>query len=107
MIHVHRRANAYQDRARAYKILLDGQEVGNVKRGESAAFDAAPGAHELQLKIDWATSEPVSVEVQAGQDVHFNCWPNAKPLTALYWITVGRSRYIGVEEVAGPPQSSV
>ena len=100
MIHVHRRANAYQDRARAYKVVLDGEEVGRVKRGESVSFDAAPGAHQLQLKIDWATSEPLSVDVVAGQDLHFECWPNAKPLTALYWITLGRRRYIGLRSSA-------
>jgi hypothetical protein len=96
VIHIDRRANAYQDRARAYKVMLDGQEVGRVKRGESVSFDAAPGAHQLQMKIDWATSEPLDIQVAPGQDLRFECWPNAKPLTALYWITVGRSKYIGL-----------
>ena len=103
MIHVHRRANAYQDRARAYKITLDGQEVGKVKRGESVAVDAAPGAHPLQLKIDWAVSEPLEVQVQPGVDAHFECWPNSTPFTALYWITFGRKKYIGLAPAAGPP----
>jgi hypothetical protein len=98
MIHVHRRANAYQDRARAYKVMLDGEEVGRVKRGESVSFDAAPGGHQLQLKIDWATSEPLDVQVAGGQDLNFECWPNSSPLTALYWITFGRKRYIGLEQ---------
>jgi hypothetical protein len=106
MIHIHRSANAYQDRARAYKIMLDGQEVGKVKRGESVAVDAAPGAHQLQLKIDWAVSQPLDVQVQAGQDAHFECHPNSTPLTALYWITFGRKNYIGLAPAAGPPPAS-
>ena len=96
MIHVQRRDVAYQDRARAYKVMLDGEEMGRVKRGESVSFDAAPGAHQLQMKIDWATSEPLDIEVAAGQDLRFECWPNAKPLTALYWTTFGRKKYIGL-----------
>ncbi len=96
MIHIQRRANAYQDRARAYKVLLDGAEAGSVKRGETVSVDAAPGAHTLQMKIDWATSEPVQVNVVGGQDLHFECWPNAKPLTAIYWTTLGRKKYIAL-----------
>jgi hypothetical protein len=97
MIHVHRRSGRYQDRARAYKVLLDGQEVGKVKHGESVSVDATPGPHRLQMKIDWATSEPIDLDVQPDQDLHFECWPNSTPLTALYWITFGRNRYIGLQ----------
>jgi hypothetical protein len=102
LIHIARRANAYQDRARAYKVMLDGEEVGRVKRGESVSFDAAPGAHQLQMKIDWATSEPVDIQVAPGQDLHFECWPNSTPLTALYWTTFGKNKYIGLAPASQP-----
>lgn len=103
MIHVHRRDAAYQDRARAYKVLLDGEEVGKVKRGQTVTVDAAPGAHKLQLKIDWARSPTLDVQLEPGEDAHFECAPNSTPLTALYWITFGLKNYIQLKALAEPP----
>jgi hypothetical protein len=103
MIHVHRRDAGYQDRLRAYQVMLDGEEVGRVKRGESVTVDAAPGAHRLQLKIDWCLSKPIELQVAPGQDAYFECWPNSKPFTVLYWITFGRKEYIGLGPAAALP----
>jgi hypothetical protein len=97
-IRVERQATGRADLLRRYTVILDGNSVGRVKRGESITIDTAPGHHDLHLKIDWARSPSLELDLADGQQRDVRCWPNAKPLAALYWITVGRSRYIGIEE---------
>ena len=96
-IHVERRAGGYVDRGRAYTVLVDGAESGKVKHGEGVDVAVSPGTHEVQMKIDWTRSLPISVEVADGEQVRLSCAPNANPLTVLWYISVGRSRYIDLQ----------
>ncbi len=93
-IRVEREAGGYTDRLRAYTVLVDGAEVGKVKRGESVETPVAAGAHLVQMKVDWTRSIPVKVEVADGEQARLSCAPNANPLTILWNITFGRHRYI-------------
>jgi hypothetical protein len=95
-IRVRRDDAPWPDRLRGYRVVLDGAVVGSVKRGESITVMTDAGYHELHLKIDWARSESVQLDLKPDGEADVRCWPNARALTALYWITVGRSRYIGV-----------
>jgi hypothetical protein len=104
-ISVERQAGGYTDRARAYKVLVDGDEKATVKHGQTAEVEVAPGEHELQMKVDWATSPPLRVELADGDHARFACAPNANPLTAWFYAFFKRSVYIRLEPVA--PGSSV
>jgi hypothetical protein len=95
-IHVHRDSDGSAERFRSYRILLDGVRVGSVKRGRTAALETEAGRHSLQVAIDWGRSLPVALDLGPGDEVDVQCWTNAKPLTALYWITLGRQRYLGL-----------
>jgi hypothetical protein len=94
------------DRLRRYKVLLDGRQVSLIGRGERIVLPVEPGEHTLQLAIDWATSPPVALRVEVGEEVGMRCASNASPLTVLYWITFGRRRYLRLEPEArsGTPQ---
>ncbi len=100
-IHVNRRPGGYVDRARAYKVLVDGEEKGRIKAGESVTADVAPGRHEVHLGIDWARSPTLAVDVQPGEQVTLHCRPNANPFNMLWYISGGRKNYIGLEREAG------
>ena len=52
------RDSGYADSLRAYKMILDGEEIGMVKSGESKSFPVSPGEHAIQAKIDWCSSSP-------------------------------------------------
>lgn len=43
-IHVDRQAGGYTDRARAYKVLVDGEERGTVKQCEGVEIESGPAA---------------------------------------------------------------
>jgi len=54
------RDSGYADRLRAYKIILDGENVGSISNGEKVDLNVPAGEHELYLKIDWARSNKLN-----------------------------------------------
>lgn len=97
VIHVDRQAAGYTDRARAYKVLVDGDERGSLKAGEGVEIEVEPGSHELQMRIDWASSPMIEVELAEGARAEFACAANASPLTAIFYAVFRRSNYIRLE----------
>jgi hypothetical protein len=55
-VEVQREVGGLTDHLRSYKLVLDGQVVGQLRPGESCVVDVATGPHELFLKIDWGRS---------------------------------------------------
>jgi hypothetical protein len=96
-VDIERRAGGYTDRARAYKVLVDGSEVGRIKAGESYGADVAPGHHEVQIAIDWARSPVVELDLAEGESARLFCKPNANPLTVLWYTIFARKRYVALE----------
>jgi hypothetical protein len=96
-VRLRRRRRLYADRLRAYDVLVDDERVGRLKHGEEASFEVEPGRHKVQLRIDWASSEPRVIDLRAGEVAELECRAR-NPLGAVYWITFGRRRYIRLEE---------
>jgi hypothetical protein len=96
-IHVERDKRGRVDRVRAYRVMLDGNEVGRVKRGETLTVTATPGQHELHFAIDWCRSAYQDLELADGETVTVRCWSNARPYSSIFYITFGRKNYIGAE----------
>lgn len=91
------RASAYVDRARAYKIMIDGHEVGRIKNDTSQTLSVPAGSHELFLKVDWATSPPLTVDVSPGQEVRYVCRPTANAFLAVLYSFFNRKNYLTLE----------
>jgi hypothetical protein len=98
-IHVDRVANLWIDRARAYKVVVDGQPIGDIRRGESKTFDVPAGAHEVNMKIDWALSPVVALDLPEGGSARLECGPRANILTLLWYITFARKRYVRLAQI--------
>jgi hypothetical protein len=96
-IHVDRQAGGYTDRARAYKVLVDGEERGAVKQGKGIEIEVDPGPHRVKMKVDWAGSPTLEVDLAEGERAEFLCAPNASPLTAIFYAFFRRSDYIRLE----------
>ena len=67
------RRSTYRDRVRAYKVILDGEKIGDIRNGEEETFPIAPGRHVLKLKIDWAGSPEMTFDVATGETASFEC----------------------------------
>ena len=82
-IHITRVAASWRDRKRAYRVMLDGSEIGRIKDGESQEFAALTGHHTLRLKIDWAGSDTIEFDLQPSEAVAFECEPAGSAMRAL------------------------
>lgn len=102
VIHVDRQPGGYTDRGRAYKLLIDDEERGELKHGEGVEVEVAPGPHRVQMKLDWARSPVLEVELAEGRRAEFVCAPNASPLTAIFYSVFMRSKYIRLEQSDAP-----
>ena len=86
------------DVLRTYKVVIDGNTVGDIRRGETKTFDVPPGRHEIHLEIDWAKSRNLELNLSSGDVASLTCSarpPNAG-LTAL-----ASKNYIKLEIVDG------
>lgn len=96
------------DRRRSYRVFIDGEKVGAIDVGDTKVFTVAAGQHELQVKVDWATSEKANVEVGDGDQVEFVCGPQITDndvslkngFRTMYLMTLGRKRYIDLRRDA-------
>lgn len=69
---------------RAYRVLVDDQEVGRLKRGESARIPLSPGRHDLQVAVDWKRSARFEVSGDGEGTISFRCGPRSSLLWA--WV---------------------
>ena len=89
----------WADVTRAYKVIIDGIEVGVIKNGETKEYDLNEGFHSLQLKIDWCSSQAESFVVKNGDTIYANCAPAKKPFLfgELIYITFMCNHYIDLK----------
>lgn len=86
------RKNAFMDLFRAYRVLLDGKEVGRIKNGKQLRLEVPSGIHHLQLKIDWCYSNKVEFEIEHSSEfLEFECGNNY----------TGKRVFLGVLNVLG------
>jgi len=91
-----KRDSGYADRLRAYKIVLDGNVVGEINNGQQLELNVTPGKHRLNLKIDWCRSNILDFEMN-GNTIEFECGSNLrgiKVLLSILYVTFLRSQYI-------------
>ena len=94
------RQRGWADNLRAYRVLLDGQIMGEIREGEIRQFPAAAGHHSLQLTVDWCRSRPVEFEVEDSAIVDFECASNVKGWVVFAWllyVLLWRNNYIRLE----------
>jgi hypothetical protein len=58
---------------RRYKVYVDGEHVGDLRRGETCLRAVSPGMHTVQVKISWCSSPPLSVGVSEGERQELVC----------------------------------
>lgn len=99
MLVLERSGKGYTDAARAYKVYIDGLEVGKIRKGETLHFDLGFGIHKLKLKIDWCSSKELHFMMEPGKTVYAECGPAKKPFLfgELLYITLMTDHYIDLE----------
>ena len=97
---VSRSTSGSRDRLRRYTVLVDGVEVGRVKRGETVSTTVGPGPHTLGIVIDWTSSE-VAFNADDGDAFHFLCSPAGRARDGLRDLTSG-AQWVSITEGDSP-----
>lgn len=72
----------WQNKARGFKVLIDGKEAGTLKNDSAEEFTVAPGSHTVHCKVDWCGSEPVNVHLRANEIAYLEVKNGMK----YYWL---------------------
>lgn len=64
-----RRSSEWMNRARSFKVLIDGNETGRIGNGATETYKAEPGKHKVMCKIDWCSSREFETELKEGETV--------------------------------------
>ena len=94
------RDSGYADRMRAYKVILDGVIIGEIRNGQTKEFLVAPGDHQLSLKIDWCGSKAVAFTAAEGETPLFYAKSNLRGIrvmAALWFVLFDRMSYLLLE----------
>ncbi|WP_440895491.1 hypothetical protein ACS127_13140 [Amphibacillus sp. Q70] len=98
-----RRTNSY-DMVRAYKIILDGKKVGQIKNDQQIELEVLPGEHQLYLKIDWCRSNIIEFK-QDDRMIEFECGNSVEaknfwlPFIEIFYIIFKRKEYLWLKKV--------
>lgn len=84
---ISRKRGGSRDWFRSYAVMVDGNLVGKVKRGQRVELPVSHGRHELFLKIDWCTSRSITFGVQPGAVIEFFCEPGGPAFAGMLdWL---------------------
>jgi hypothetical protein len=87
----------WQDKLRAYRILIDGKECATIKQSSEVRVPVTSGRHKVQLRIDWCASPSLEImAVNEGIET-IECGPNSKPWLALFYGAFLRNKYIWIK----------
>jgi hypothetical protein len=58
---------------RAFQIMLDDKQVGEIRNKESCTLEVQEGHHNIFLRIDWNSTPPLNFDIASGEKVTFLC----------------------------------
>ena len=122
------RKKEYFNFLRNYLLFLDGKKMGEIANGETKEFEISSGTHNLVAKIDWCGSPAINLNLKESDEkqlivksfkyanwlifsyagvIFLTFLFNYKYtfllflpmfILTLYYLTVGRNRYLVLEE---------
>ncbi len=112
---VFRRGGGYRDMFRAYRIIVDGREVGKINRKSEVRIpiSANRGRHTIQwhtikLKIDRCSSRELLISVMHGSTTVFECGPNHEfaNTDSYIWLDVADRGHAGTSSRSSREEKS-
>jgi len=83
---------------RKYTVLIDNIVAGYISSGETKHFEVNPGTHNIQVKIDWCKTKPLSFEIAACKNTYLYCGSTYNNWKSLYKHATNPSGYIYVKK---------
>jgi hypothetical protein len=88
---LHRQPHPRQDILTTYRVLIDGNVVGGIRRKQTKSFEVRAGHHEIHLEWGKYSSRHLSLDLARGQEVRLVCRPRpasewARKMPTAYMI---------------------
>ena len=96
-----KRDTGWADFLRPYKVLVDGKMVGEIKDGATESFAVPDDANALVLKIDWCTSNEVTLNLGEAE-LNFSCGSSLRGLKVflgLFYVIFRKNQYLWLTPV--------
>jgi len=88
------RPSQYADRIRSYRILLNGRDAGKIAADSTLAIAAPAGQVTIEARIDWARSQPLTINAAADRPIEIEVRNRWGALLALWAVTFGTDSYL-------------
>jgi hypothetical protein len=98
-ITVRRGNDIWMDRNRRYKVTIDDQVMGQLRKNQSESFEVACGEHRVRIRIDFLKSNELTISVQEGQTLDVYCRGHGS-LVALFNTLFRWNKYLDLESAA-------
>lgn len=92
----------YTDIFREYKIILDDEEIGKIKSGESKRFQVSQGKHTIYLKIGYCMSNKIKFYAIKDRCIEFDCGNSMegwRTFMAFIYMTFLQNKYLWINRV--------
>ena len=74
------------NRRQTFKVLIDGVEAGRIKNDDTQEMTLQPGIHSVQCKINWMSSNVVTVDAKEGMNTYLSVSSGVKFIVPLYFL---------------------
>ena len=92
------RPKSGSSRLRAFRIEIDGRDVGALRAGGTLNAEIEPGVHEVRVRADWCASRPVNLELAGGETADLVCRADHRDVFRDLWtVTFGNHEYPRLE----------
>jgi hypothetical protein len=93
-----RRAHTPRDRARSYRVLVDGVQRTLIGDDAAVQISLLEGEHVVRIKARWCRSQDLRFTIRHGEILRLECTPGS-PWLALLYVTIWRDKYISLNTV--------
>lgn len=80
------RKTEFINKTRAFRLFIDGKEMGKIKNGGSEEYLLEPGTHTLQAKIDWCSSAELTIGLKEGETLFLKIRSGMKYFAPAYFL---------------------
>jgi hypothetical protein len=80
----------------AYRVMVDGKNIGEIKNGETDSFSLPSGLHAVHLEMSRFQSPSVEVILEPGQTTSLMCQPHFAAWQAYPWALLHPGEWIAL-----------
>ena len=98
------RPKQFADRIRSYKIKIDGNNVSEIKAGDSISIKIPYGSSVIRANVDWGLSNEYQISNLSSNDTLIvkNSFSHKLwiPFIAIYYVIFARKKYLQLSKDA-------